>query len=98
MTPLTSSEKQEILSRLFWDTNAKIANADAYLEGQLKTIEKIESQQFFRRLLSSCDWYTLMKLIGPDKLICILTDPVLNGLFPRDLKSKYKYAREILSR
>lgn len=98
MTPLTSTQKQEILARLFWDTQTEITDAEAYLEEQLRTIDKNESQQFFRRLLSSCDWYTLLKLMGPEKLTNILTDPVIGGIFPRGLKTKYEYARDILSR
>ncbi|BBO72954.1 hypothetical protein DSCW_03710 [Desulfosarcina widdelii] len=98
MKPLASSQKQEILARLFWDTQIEITDAEAYLEEQLRTIDKNESQQFFRRLLCSCDWYTLLKLMGPEKLTDILTDPVIGGIFPRGLKTKYEYARDILSR
>jgi hypothetical protein len=48
--------------------------------------------------LSSCDWYTLLKLIPSNKLQIVLSDPVLDTLFPNDLKHKYRYAREQLSR
>ena len=98
MIPLTPSEKNKILSRIFWDVDTEPVNAEALIEKNLKSIEKIHSQQFFRRLLISCDWYTLLKLIGTEKLANILTDPVIDGIFPRDLKTKYEYARDILYR
>jgi hypothetical protein len=98
MKTLTSTQKQEILARIFWDTQNEITDAESYLENQLRAIDKKESQQFIRKLLTSCDWYTLLKLIGPEKLINVLTDPVICGIFPRSLKKKYEYARDILSR
>ena len=77
---------------------AKEIDVDEYMEEKFRAIETIQSQQFFRRLLTSCDWYTLLKLVGPEKLPGILEDPIIDELFPPDLKSKYKYARDVLSR
>jgi len=98
MTPLTPSQKRKIISRLFWDMQGKEIDVDDFLEEKLQAIETIQSQQFFRRLLTSCDWYTLLKLIGPEKLPGILGDPIIDELFPLELKKKYKYARDVLSR
>ena len=98
MTPLTKAEKQKILSRLFWDTKTSSNDIDELINKRIKTIEDAQSRQFFDRLLTSCDWYTLLKLIPPNKLETVLTEPILNNLFPKDLKKKYLYAREILSR
>jgi hypothetical protein len=50
----------------------------------------------FCRLLSTYDWYTLIKLIPKKLLREALTDDVLGRLYPKELKEKYKYAREIL--
>ena len=97
MTPLTASEKEKIVSRLFWDMRIKQIDADKLLEEKFKTIEDIQSQQFFGRLLASCDWYTLLKLIPPNKLLLVLSDRIIDKLFPQDLKQKYIYARKILS-
>jgi len=98
MTPLTASEKEKIISRLYWDMEIKQIDADKLLEEKFKTIEDIQSQQFFGRLLASCDWYTLLKLIPPKKLSLVLNDRIIDKLFPQDLKQKYIYARKILSR
>ena len=98
MIPLTSSQKQKIISRLFWDMQSKEIDVDVYMEEKFKAIETIQSRQFFRRLLTSCDWYTLLKLIGPERLPVILGDTIIDELFPHELKKKYKYARDVLSR
>ena len=98
MKPLTSSEKEKILSRLFWDTEVNNIDAESLIEAHLQNLENIQSQQFFRKLLTSCDWYTLLKLIPADKLQAILDDNIIDNIFPQDLKMKYKYARDILYR
>jgi len=98
MTPLTTSEKETIISRLFWDVPIQPIDADKLLAEKLKAIDDFQSQQFFVRLLTSCDWYTLLKLIPADKLGPVLSDRIVNNLFPKDLRHKYIYARKILSR
>lgn len=83
---------------MFWDIEINQVDVDDLLEEKLQTIEDIESQKFFSRLLTSCNWYTLLKLMPPKKLKSILSNPILNKLFPKDLKEKYIYARDVLSR
>jgi hypothetical protein len=98
MNPLTRSEKEKILSRLFWDVEKNQMDLEKLLEEKIETIEDLQSQQFFCRLLTSCDWYTLLKLIPSGKLEFVLSDAVIDRLFPKDLKNKYIYARNLLSR
>lgn len=98
MKPLSTSEKEKILSRLFWDVEKRHIYMDELLDEKLRTIEDIESRQFFSRLLMSCDWYTLLKLIPAEKLKLILNNAIINSLFPKSLKDKYTYVRNVLSR
>jgi len=98
MKSLTTSEKKKILLRIFWDIEINQMDLDELLDEKHKTIGDIESQKFFSRLLTSCNWYTLLKLMPPKKLQSILSNPILNKLFPKDLKEKYIYARDVLSR
>mgnify|MGYP001094585362 CR=1 FL=1 len=84
MKDLTKSKKEKILSRLFWDVENNQMELEKLLEQKMKTIDDVQSQQFFCRLLTSCDWYTLLKLIPPGKLAFVLDDAVLDRLFPKD--------------
>lgn len=98
MKPLSPSEKEKIISRIFWDAYIDTVNAESLIDKHLESIEEINSQQFFRKLLASCDWYTLRKLIPAEELKMVLDDTIINGLFPKDMQTKYKYARDLLSR
>ena len=98
MTPLSKQEKEKIISRLFWDVEMNQIDLEKLLHEKLQTIDQIQSQTFFTKLLTSCDWYTLLKLLPPAELSIILTDQILDKLFPKNLKQKYTYARQVLSR
>lgn len=98
MKSLTQTEKEMIISRLFWDVEIKQLDVEKLIEEKYKNLDEEPSQQFFRRLLTSCDWYTMLKLIPPEKLKRVLSDEILDKLFPKDLKNKYLYARDLLSR
>lgn len=97
MKTISKKEKEKILSRLFWDKKINLTDVDKFLDEKLDTIDDIDSQIFFARLLTSCNWYTLLKLLPPKKLSILLNDNVLDRLFPKDIKGKYKYARDVLS-
>lgn len=84
--------------RLFWDIDVTQTDVNELINEKLKTIDHIGSQQFFSRLLTSCDWYTLIKLLPPMQLSTILNDEILDRLYPTELKGSYTYAREVLSR
>lgn len=98
MKSLTTSEKEIILSRLFWDVDKHYVDYNELLDEKFRNIENNEGQKFFTRILTSCDWYTLLKLMPLSKVKVILSDPILNRLYPKELKDRYIYAKSVLSR
>lgn len=95
MQPLSKSEKEKILSRMFWDMEKSDAQLHKLLDGEAN---EVEQQSFYRRLLISCDWYTLLKLMPLPKIKTILNSPVIDHIYPRELKHRFAYARNVLSR
>jgi hypothetical protein len=87
-----------MLSRLFWDMNIGEKDVERLFEEKIDTVDEPESQRFLVRLLMSCDWYTLLKLLPPKKLAIVLNDEILNKVFPKELRDRYVYARDVLSR
>lgn len=79
-----------------WDLKLDPGLLLRLLNDEIESIEGFDKVHLYRRLLTTYDWYTLMKIVPPDKLRSMLDDSVLNGLFPKDLKDKYLYARSVL--
>jgi len=98
MKPLKRSEKEKILKRLFWDVETGNLDIDKLLAGDTNHLNSVEEQNIYRRLVMSCDWYTLLKILPLFKIKMILQSPIVEGLYPKDLEKRFKYARDVLSR
>lgn len=68
------------------------------LMGKIDKIGSIRQSNLFYRILTSYDWYTILKLIPPQEFNKLLEDDILNRIRPKDLKEKYLYARNVISR
>ena len=97
MKKLSQKEKEKILMRLHWDVNVKLSEMYSLLDKDPVELENIKEVNFYCRLLTSCDWYTLLKLVSSEKIKRILSDTVIDRLYPKDIKGRFLYAREILS-
>ena len=84
--------------RLHWDMNVELSEVHHLLEKDSEELEDINEINFYCRLLTSCDWYTLLKLMPSKKIKQILSDTVIDRLYPKDIKRRYLYARDILSK
>lgn len=96
MEKLSRDDILAIIQSAFWDKEIvpeEIYTAILYQ----KAPEYLELPAIYARLLESCDWYTLRKIFTEQDLLHILSDTVLNRIYPEDLKEKYRYARKILS-
>ena len=96
MKQLTPEDKKKLLSDAFWDKNVDENQLYDFIIGKTETLPFLDKKLIFCRLLSTFDWYTLNKLIPKKLLKEALTDDVLDRLYPKELKGKYKYARGIL--
>jgi len=98
MKELSQKEKDKILSRIFWDSHFHPNDVHDMLKTSNEEVTNIRQINLYRRLLTSCDWYTMLKLFPLEKINLILTDPIIKGLYPKDIQRKYMYARKHLSR
>ena len=98
MKKLSQKEKDKLLSRIFWDLYIDPDKIRTMLNRPIEEITSIRQINLYRRLLTSCDWYTLIKLFPLEKINIILSDSIIQGIYPKDIKRKYLYARKYLSR
>ncbi len=88
---------QRILKKLYWDRNIDLIYLTQLLDGRPERIlgDKID---LHRRFLISFDWYTLLKLFSIETLKNeVLNEKVICRLYPKELRKRYRYARDILS-
>lgn len=97
MKPLTPAQKEKIVARIFWDMDNKRFDWRRLLDESPPDLENPEARTLYRRLLMSCDWYTLLKLMPSSKIMAIINSPIVDTLFPKDIQNRLKYARDVLS-
>ncbi len=98
MTALSKKERKRLFSRLYWDMDVEPDYLEHLLADEITEEEELDRIQLYLRLLRTYNWYVLLKLVPAKKYSELLSDSVLKRLYPIDLKERFKYAREVLSR
>jgi len=90
------SGNNQYLKPLSWDLNLSEEEMEELFSGKKKMIRGITSQNIYVKLLSSYNWYTILKIAGKEKLREILADDIITKLKSKTLQQKYFYARSVL--
>lgn len=98
MKRFSKAQIKSLLSKLYWDMEINPDQLYMLLMGEIDKIGPIQQSNLFYRILTSYDWYTVLKLIPPKELNKLLEDDILNRIRPKDLKDKYLYARNVISK
>jgi hypothetical protein len=97
MKPLTEWEKKRLISQLFWDLDVDTNEIDKLINGEIVQSGTISQMDVFYRLLTSFDWYTLLKIVPPERIHQLLDDNVFRKIKSKGLIDKYVYAKRFLS-
>jgi hypothetical protein len=98
MKQFSKKQIKSFISKLYWDMEIDSDELYRLLSGEIDKIGAINRSNLFYRILTSYDWYTVLKLIPPKELNKLLEDDILNRIRPKDLKDKYLYARNVISK
>lgn len=86
-----------LLKQVVWDYNFDDNDlVDIYL-GK-KTNPTISPNELMVKLLNGYSWHKLIKVLGRDVTKSLLTDEVLNCIYPKSYKKNLINARRILSK
>ena len=89
-------DRRRLLKMAFWEMDIDTEALIEVLDGVADGAETVQREQLFVRLLTSFDWYTILKLIPPEVLGQALSDEVLERVWPLDLRQRLRYARSVL--
>ena len=99
MKKFSRKEVIKLLSKLLWDTYIAPDTAYDILLGTAKAdAQRPDLSNLYVKILSTYDWYTILKMVPRERLEEMLDDSVLKRLFPKSLQQRYIYAREVLYR
>ena len=81
------------LDKLTWDTTKTADDLLLVLKSKENTWEK---KGLYIKLLNFFTWHKVRHIVSQDQLPELLSEEVINGLFPRPLRDKYRYVRSLL--
>ena len=91
--------KEEILRRLkmiAWDLPFTPEMLYSLLMGEVESIHGFTRTQLYAKIVNGFYWHQVRHIIPNKNLPDALSDSVINALFPRDLREKYRYVRSLL--
>ena len=91
--------KEEILRRLKmigWDLPYSPEQLYSLLMGEVDTINGFTRTQLYAKIINGFYWHQVRHIVPSKSLPDALSDSVINSLFPRDRREKYKYVRSLL--
>jgi hypothetical protein len=86
------------LKAMLWDMpeNRKQEIVDKILSDPVESFRN--DDQIFIKALNTLQWYELIKLVGAENLLSLLTDSAIQKLFPAKRRTYYINARRLLSK
>jgi len=84
------------LKKLFWEYEFREEELQAILKGAKKRAGHLDQTTLFSRMLSSLGWYSILDLVGRERLNDLLSDSVLRKIHSKDLQRKYAAAKRVL--
>jgi hypothetical protein len=81
-----------------WDYNIAPEHCLEVLEGKREKAGHYTETTLFRKLLESYRWFTILKIIPPERILDLLTDNVIRSLRFKSLSERYAFIRKELYR
>jgi len=91
-------KKLDLMRGLMWDYNIPPEHCLEVLEGKREKAGHYTEATLFRKLLESYRWFTIIKIIPPERVLELLTDNVIRSLRFKSLSERYAFIRKELQR
>jgi hypothetical protein len=96
MPAYTDKELLNHLRLVLWDTNIPAEDLLPLLKGEKDEVNGFTRSNLYLKIVNGFNWHKVRHIIPEDRLKEALSDEVINGLFPRSLRNKYRYVRSLL--
>ncbi|TAF74493.1 MAG: hypothetical protein EAZ53_08905 [Bacteroidetes bacterium] len=91
-------EKKKYLKKAFWDRQISGDELLAILEKRMEASHDVTLPKLYVRLLETYNWYTILNLISYDQRIEIVSEKFTNKIWNKPIRTRFEYARRLLSK
>jgi len=86
------------MKSLMWDYDISPELCLEVLEGSRETAGHYNKEMLFKKLIESYRWFTVLKILPPDRIYELLTNEVLDKLRDKKLADHYRFLKSELQR
>lgn len=79
-----------------WDYSIPVSDIENLLAGKADRAGHYTRENLFAKMLNGLPWYTVLQLMPAENVKKMLTDEVIEKLWPRSVKKQYEYIRKRL--
>lgn len=95
---ISRAEKISLIQSLLWDYNLSAEQCLEVLEGTRENAGHYTASTLFRKLIESYAWFTILKILPPERILQLLTDQTIQSLRFQSLRLRYEFIRNRLQR
>lgn len=89
--------KKQLFRQIMWDYNIPPEEVEEVFEGKRENAGHYTEETLFIKPLESYSWYTIIDLLGLEKINNLLSEKVVNRLRTPELRRQYEYVSQRLS-
>jgi len=91
-----ASERHNSLKAIMWDYNISVDELEMLINGNTERAGHYTLQTLFIKMASGLPWFTILGIFGAERLKELMTDEVLEKIWPEQVQQKYRYVRKRL--
>jgi hypothetical protein len=96
LSPL--DERLSLIRSMMWDYNIPPEHCLEVLEGKRDKAGHYNEATLFRKLLESYSWFTILRILSPERILNLLTDKTIQSLRFKTLIKRYEFIRSRLQK
>ena len=93
---MNKQQQQKALQSIMWDYSISATDIEKLLEGKIDKAGHYTREKLFTKMLTSLPWYTIIQLLPVEEVKKMLTDEIIELLWPKSVQKQYKYVRKRL--
>jgi hypothetical protein len=93
---MDKQQRHKALQSVMWDYSVSVSDIEEMFDGKTDKAGHYTREELFAKILTGLPWFTIISLFPVDKVKEMLTDKVLQALWPKSVQKQYEYVRKRL--
>ena len=93
---MNKQELKKVFEKINWDSPHSVDDIYSVYSGEQKNIGVLDKTWIYYKVLNNSRWYDVLKIFPKNELKEVLSEEVIQRLFPRQLRDKYRHVRNAI--